>query len=321
MNSIYASIFGESPATKKARESRDSAFQAMLDTRKKAVQEQRTADETMARYNAFGNLLTTMVQPLGWAAGAGGSGVTGGVQKYDDRQYIAAFNRAVKDAENLRNIGTEQDEYRLKLADEDYRRAAANDQAYRNAVLTEISDNRRAQQKLEAEQRNYELRSKLNQEQIAGRIAVAEATAKAKYQFRTTGGGRASDSVRDNLLKRANAAYAAVLQDYEKKRMAGIEGLQEPPSYEDFLKQFGAQNGVRVSTGSTQAANAPAKTTDTAPAAKTAKNITVPAPEKTAETKSASSGSNGHVTFKTGGGFAKGKNSTKKNDKSSVTLE
>lgn len=317
MNSIYASIFGESPATKQARAQRDSAFQAMLDTRKKAVEEQKTADETMARYNAFGNLLTTMVQPLGWAAGGNGSGVTGGVQKYDDRQYIAAFNRAVKDAENLRNIGTEQEQYRLRLANEDYERALANDRMAQQAALREIEDARRQRIKDEAEARNFELRSKLNQEQVAGRIAVAEATARAKYQFRTTGGGRVGDSVRDNLLKRANAAYAAILQDYNKKQMAGIEGLQEPPTYDEFLQQFGAQNGVRVSTGSTQVATAPAKTTATAPTTKASKNITVPAPP-------ASSGNNGKVTFKTGktgGGYASGKNNTKKNDKSSVTLE
>ncbi len=318
MNSIYASIFGESPATQQARANRDSAFQAMLDTRKKAVEEQKTADETMARYNAFGNLLTTMVQPLGWGVGGGFNGSnTGGVQKYDDRQYIAAFNRAVKDAENLRNIGTEQDEYRLRLANEDYERALANDRMAQQAALREIEDARRQKIKDEAEARTYERRSQLNQEQIAGRIALAEATARAKYQFRTTGGGRVGDSVRDNLLKRANAAYAAILQDYNKKQMAGVEGLQEPPTYDEFLQQFGAQNGVRVSTGPTQVATAPARTTATAPAAKASKNITVPAPP-------ASSGNNGKVTFKTGktgGGYASGKNNTKKNDKSSVTLE
>lgn len=254
MNSIYASIFGESPATQQARANRNSAFQAMLDTRKKAAEEQKTADETMARYNAFGNLLTTMVQPLGWGVGGGFNGSnTGGVQKYDDRQYISAFNRAVKDAENLRNIGTEQDEYRLRLANEDYERALANDRMAQQAALREIEDERRQKIKDEAEARTYERRSQLNQEQIAGRIALAEATARAKYQFRTTGGGRVGDSVRDNLLKRANAAYAAILQDYNKKQMAGIEGLQEPPTYDEFLQQFGAQNGVSVSTGTTQA--------------------------------------------------------------------
>lgn len=317
MNSIYASIFGESPATQQARANRNSAFQAMLDTRKKAAEEQKTADETMARYNAFGNLLTTMVQPLGWGVGGGFNGSnTGGVQKYDDRQYLAAFNRAVKDAENLRNIGTEQDEYRLRLANEDYERALANDRMAQQAALREMEDARRQKIKDEAEARTYERRSQLNQEQIAGRIALAEATARAKYQFRTTGGGRVGDSVRDNLLKRANAAYAAILQDYNKKQMAGVEGLQEPPTYDEFLQQFGAQNGIRVATGPAQGATAPARTTATAPAAKTQKNITVPAPP-------ASSGNNGHVTFKTGGGYASGKKNTntKKNDKSSVTLE
>ena len=102
MNNIYASIFGEAPATRQAREARDSAFQAMLNTRKQTAEQQRTDDVKMARYNAFGNLLTTMVQPLGWAMG----GSTGGVQKYDDRQYISAFNRAVKAADDIRNIGS-----------------------------------------------------------------------------------------------------------------------------------------------------------------------------------------------------------------------
>ena len=321
MNSIYASIFGESPATKQARANRDSAFQAMLDTRKQAMEEQRTSDIQMARYNALGNLLTTMVQPVGWAVGNGGSGVTGGVQKYDPRQYLDSFNRALRDSENLRNIGTQGAEYQFKLAGEDYERALSNDRMAQQAALREYEDARRQKMKDEAEARTYELRSKLNQEQVAGRIAVAEATAKAKYQFRTTGGGRVGDSVRDNLLKRANAAYAAILQDYNKKQMAGVEGLQEPPTYDEFLQQFGAQNGVRVFTGPTQTATAPVKTTAPAPATKTSKNITVPAPSKTGDTKSASQSTSGHVTFKTGSGYAKGKNNTKKNDKSSVTLE
>ena len=306
MNNIYASIFGESPATKQARANRDSAFQAMLDTRKQAMEEQRTSDTQMARYNALGNLLTTMVQPVGWAIGSGGSGVTGGVQKYDPRQYLDSFNRALRDSENLRNIGTQGAEYQFKLAGEDYERALSNDRMAQQAALREYEDARRQKMKDEAEARTYELRSKLNQEQVAGRIAVAEATAKAKYQFRTTGGGRVGDSVRDNLLKRANAAYAAILQDYNKKQMAGVEGLQEPPTYDEFLQQFGAQNGVRVFTGPTQTATAPVKTTAPAPATKTSKNITVPAPSKTGDTKSASQSTSGHVTFKTGGGYASG---------------
>lgn len=201
MNNIYASIFGESPATKQARAQRDSAFQSMLDTRKKAVEEQKTADETMARYNAFGNLLTTMVQPLGWGVGGGFNGSnTGGVQKYDDRQYIAAFNRAVKDAENLRNIGTEQDEYRLKLADEEYRRALANDQAYRNAMLAEITDNRRAQQKLDYEAKRQE--DEL--EKIAARGDVQKELADLKAKYRITRGGL---SVNDRAIITARNNY------------------------------------------------------------------------------------------------------------------
>lgn len=122
-SNIYASIFGETPQTRQARLQRDSAFQSMLDSRRQALEQQRTDDVTMARYNALGNLLTTMVQPLGWSVGGGRVGATGGYQPYDNRQYISAFNRAVKASDDLRNIGTMEGEYRFNLANEDYRRA------------------------------------------------------------------------------------------------------------------------------------------------------------------------------------------------------
>lgn len=207
MNNIYASIFGESPATKQARAQRDSAFQSMLDTRKKAVEEQRTSDVQMARYNALGNLLTTMVQPIGWGVGGRGK-TTGGVEPYDQRQYLDAFNRAVRDAENLRNIGTQEGEYQFKLADEEYRRALANDQAYRNAMLAEITDNRRAQQKLDYEAKRQE--DEL--EKIAARGDVQKELADLKAKYRITRGGL---SVNDRAIITARNNY----EQYKRTRI------------------------------------------------------------------------------------------------------
>ena len=99
-------------------------FKEMFDNRRKSLEQQRTAESTMAKYNALGNLLTTMVQPIGWAAG-GGKGVTAGTQPYDERQYLEAFNRAVKANDDLRNLGFMQDEYKLKLAEDKLQREAA----------------------------------------------------------------------------------------------------------------------------------------------------------------------------------------------------
>lgn len=192
MNNMFASIFGGTPDTQLARDARNSAFQAMLNTRKQTAEKQRTDDVKMARYNALGNLLTTMVQPIGWGIGGGFSGSsTGGVQKYDDRQYIAAFNRAVKAADDIRNIGTAEEEYKFKLADEDYRRAMtledeerrrrqANEDYERKRQIAMEEEEARENARMERLQQEYELRTKLAEVQNAGKIAYANATRKPR---------------------------------------------------------------------------------------------------------------------------------------------
>ena len=187
MNNMYSSIFGETPSTQQARQARDSAFQAMLNTRKQTAEKQRTDDVKMARWNALGNLLTTMVQPVGWAIG----GSTGGVQKYDDRQYLNAFNRAVKAADDIRNIGNAEEEYKFKLADEEYRRQLgledeerrrrqANEDYERKRQIAMEEEEAKENARMERLQQEYELRQKLAETQNAGRIAVANARAANK---------------------------------------------------------------------------------------------------------------------------------------------
>ena len=80
-----------------------SDWQNMLSNARKSIEQERTDNIKMAKFAALGNVLRTMVQPLGWAIG-GGRGVTGNVQVPDNREYLAAFNRAIKAGEDLRNI-------------------------------------------------------------------------------------------------------------------------------------------------------------------------------------------------------------------------
>lgn len=251
---IYDSIFGSSPDVQAASAARDASFQDWLNQRRQAVEQQRTDDVRMARLNALGNVLTTMVQPLGWAIGGKGTGVTGGVQPVDNRQYLQAFERAVKANDDLRNIGTLEGEYQFKLAEDEARRAQALEEFEKKQAIN-----------LETQRQIFNMRSQLSQQQMEERIKVAEATARAKFQFSTRNGQKVTESVRDNLLKRANAAYAQVLADYYKKKGVGIENLQEPPSYDEFLKQFASQNGYAVAE-SQNAKPATGETTTTAPA-------------------------------------------------------
>jgi len=243
MSNPYASIYGESEATKQARQTRNNMFQSFLDTRKKAAEQQRTDDVKMAKYNALGNVLTSMVQPLGWRAGGGS---TGGVQPYDNRQYLEAFNRAVKASDNLRNIGTAEDEYKFKIADEDYRRMLALD-----------DEARRRRQKLEDE----EIRRRQNNEDYFARLDRQNEIAK-------------SDSMDDLYQARRTAAVKAY---HELMRSNSIHktGL---PSFSDFINMGGYGSGYYGDWSPTDAeimesggVATPAPATATAPATQTAR--------------------------------------------------
>ena len=155
--SIIDSVFGtttEQPATAKsaseaARERYESTLQGMFDRRREALEKQQTENTKLAKYNALGNLLTTLVQPIGWAIGGKGSGVTGGVQPYDNRQYLEAFNRAVKASDDLRNLGASEDEFELKMAYDEYNRAVNEEQ--RQKIRQEDEEDYRKRRELDAE--------------------------------------------------------------------------------------------------------------------------------------------------------------------------
>ena len=228
MNSVFSSIFGESPSTKQAREARNASFQDMLNTRKQAAEQQRTDDITMAKYNALGNALTTMAQPLGW--GIGGKfkgGITGSVQPYDDRQYIAAFNRAVKASDDLRNIGNAEAEYRFKLADEDYRRALALDDEARKRKYTQEDLERKYQQKMDEMQRKFDNDMAKVERQGEIRQQIAEFNATHRIRSRST--GQNADWRTQQKLMQGYLDYAKIEQ--ANGRM--------PKEYLDWVKQSG----------------------------------------------------------------------------------
>lgn len=216
---LYASLFGESPETQQARETRNQSFQDMLSSRRQAAEQARTDNAQMARYNALGNVLTTMVQPIGWAAG----GATAGVQKYDDRQYIDAFNRALKAQDDLRNIGTAEDQYRFNLAEEDYKRSRAMDDAARERAFKEEDLERKYQQRLEEQQRKYENDiAKINR-QGEIRQQIAEFNAMNKIKNKST--GQTADWRTQQKLVQGYLDYA--------------KSAESPVPYQEWLKTTG----------------------------------------------------------------------------------
>lgn len=183
MKNIYATLFGDSPTTQKARTARDSAFQSMLASRRQAAEQSRTDATKLAKYNALGNVITSMAQLGGWAAG----GSTGNVQKYDDRQYLEAFNRAVKASDDLRNIGTAEDQYRFNLAEEDYKRSLARDEAERQRAIRADEAEQKYQRELEKAQQKFENDMAKQERQYELRRQLAEFNAAHKIVSRSTG--------------------------------------------------------------------------------------------------------------------------------------
>ena len=236
MKNLYESIFGESPATQAARKERDTAFQDMLNARKQAAVRQQTSDKRMATYNALGNVLTTMVQPIGWGIG----GRTGNAQPYDDRQYISAFDRAVKASDDLRNIGTAEGEYGFKLADENFRRAQSMDDAARERAFKEEDIERKYQQRLEEQQRKFDNDMQKQERQYELRMQIAEFNAAHKIVNRST--GQNQDWREKSNLLRGYITYANKCAEYN----------EEPMTYQEWLEERGfrsqentAQNPVR----------------------------------------------------------------------------
>lgn len=246
---VYDSIFGEEAiARKKSEQARENAmglYQQMIQSRRGELEKQRTNDRRIATFNALGNALTTMVQPLGWAVG----GTTGGVQPYDNRQYIEAYNRAVKADDEIRDLNALEDEYKFKLADQDYRRALAQEDEIRRAKLRD-----------EAEAKTFERRLKLAQEQ--GNIRINVEDIKGKYKVRAKGGsGNVTEEVGTTFLKRAATAYNNYKADYLKKQAIGIEMKEDLKTWEEFLGEEAAKVGLEVTEKSGEATPTPVSET------------------------------------------------------------
>ena len=218
---VYSSIFGpeetepEKTELEKLDEARRQTYQEMIENRKKALQQQQTNDYRLASFNALGNALRTMVQPVGWAAG----GSTAGVQPYDERQYLESFNRAVKANDDLRNLGMLEDQFKYKLADEEYQTQLALDAA-----------RAKEQRELAAYAAKSAIDTAAKKELLDSRYNREEDLARLKGQFNVK--GKNGLTVEDRILINQSREY----EKYRRSQMI----LKEPYiSFEQWLRSEG----------------------------------------------------------------------------------
>ena len=250
---VYDSIFGESPAVQQARAARNASYQDMLNSRRQAAEQQRTDDVKMARWNALGNALTTMVQPLGWGIGGGFSGgAPGGVQQYDDRQYLNAFNRAVKASDDLRNIGTAEDDYKFKLAEEDYKRKLALEDSERQQARMLERQEKAAQAREERDRKLHEQRMELEEQKAAYRQQLADWNATHRVTSKSTG------------LSVDDRAMLKNLEAYNKYANSEAEYGRKPDPFDKWLDDRGIKVALtNTTTGSPSTSNSTTTQTQT----------------------------------------------------------
>ena len=226
---IYDSIFGSSPAVQASAAARDSSFQDWLNQRKQAVEQQRTEDRRIATFNALGNALTTMVQPIGWAIGGKGTGVTGGVQPVDNRQYLQAFERAMKANDDLRNIGTLEGEYQFNLADEAYKRAQA-------------MEDYGIKQNLELERQAAYAKQRHDYTMAEIEARGEKQLDVAKYKAARSITGRNGIPIEDKMLQTAWTQYVKQRGEHSRDIGRGVE-RKEGPTFPSFEKWLGDEYG------------------------------------------------------------------------------
>ena len=228
---------GEAKAAAEAKDQETRRLvQDMFDARRKELEKDRTDDIRLSAFNSLGNALRAMVQPIGWAAGGGrtaGGVATAGVQPYDNRQYLEAFNRAVKANDDIRNLGTQEMEYNINFANKDAERAWSEYETLANQRFKE-----------DAEERAFNRKLQILDTQQAGRIELEHI--KGMYKLQKAGGGKVGDDVQTAFLKRAATAYNNYKADYMKKRAFGINPAEPLQTWEQFLGAQAAREGYSV---------------------------------------------------------------------------
>lgn len=295
MNTISNNVFGPKPAEPTESERlaaiREQRFSDWINSRKKEIEQQRTDAIKMARFNALGNVLTTMVQPLGWTAG----GVTGGVQPYDDRQYLDAFNRAVKASDDLRNIGNVEAEYQFKLADNAYNEAKALENYEKR------KDIEYGYKSEYAKQRQLEELEKIT---LRGEYKLSEAELRGKYKITKNGREISGDE-----LKTAKTQYAHYLEKYRTDVGRGVQRTEPngmPLSFGAWLGSDAGGNynvtpndGTAATTPATPATPAAPATTSTSTSTPAQSSATSTSASKTPPSRQKASGNNNANNSKT----------------------
>ena len=221
----YGAIYGKWNELTPEEKAVQQGINDMLQQQYKQAATNRTDARRMAQFNAFGDVLRTAFNPIGWAIGGG----TSQTIAPDNRAYISAFNNAIKADNDFRNLGNQQAQFKLNYDMQQAEKARAW----------------RAQQAAaEAKQAQWDYETAVNQanmmERIHARGAWRESVEKLKADLRSKYQAAAKDRREQSIdsklfmgaVKDAQAAYKTIKWRQESGMLP--EGF-ELPSFRDFF--------------------------------------------------------------------------------------
>lgn len=186
----------------------NKSINELLQAQYQATEKRRTDAAKMAQIAALGNVLQTAFAPVGWI---GQKGATSRVANPDSRQYITAFNEALKAQQDLGNIGMQAAQMRLNMASRRADRAynaqlQRENRAYQAQLQKEIAAENARLRKEEIDARNAAILEQLGvkagyNQAIQDRYDAREAS---KHGYRSSEANQRAANTKDINTAKAN---------------------------------------------------------------------------------------------------------------------
>lgn len=202
----------------------DQSINDMLQAQYQATEKRRTDAAKMAQIAALGNFLQTAFAPVGWI---GQRGATSRVANPDSRQYITAFNEALKAQQDLGNIGINAAQMRLNIAN---RRA---DRAYNAWLQNDYAEKNLERQLRLIDARNAAILEQLgvksdNNQKIQDRYDAREAN---KHGYRSSEANQRAANTKDiNTAKADEQIRVATEKSKLPSRSSSGSGKKQSPT-------------------------------------------------------------------------------------------
>lgn len=230
----------------------DQSINDMLHAQYEATEKRRTDAAKLAKVAALGNVLQTAFVPFGWI---GQKGATSQVAAPDSRQYVTAFNEALKAQQDLANVGVNAAKMRLDLANRRAERAYQAQQRRDDREFSAKLQRQNMEFQAENNRKNMEFQAEMQKQVRKDSAELQKELANLKFEqskelARIQAGNSMAlyDRQSQNRINEINQRYANMYDQTVAKAFAKLKEKDPKTygnmSYSDFRALFPADGSV-----------------------------------------------------------------------------